>query len=278
MNSLTLVLRIVAIVGAIAAAALFFVVQGKLGDTQERLSQTQTVLASTEATLVETQNALQQTQSELKQTTNLQAQTKTTLDNVQSQLLIAQQEVNRSKNAISDMESKVAELQREKSKLSRDLVSTQEELAAASREAEIESLNSRIDELEKKNNELAMDLEAKEAIAEAVAAQKNQGGSKNLGQIDTTIRSLSLGGEPIKRIRLETTVNSVSQADGMVVLDKTPELELSAGQTVILVQNLQSVGKVQIQTVTDTYAIANILPGSDESSKLIPGSTVQLLL
>ncbi|MGB0744561.1 MAG: hypothetical protein ACPGSB_08545 [Opitutales bacterium] len=112
-----------------------------------------------------------------------------------------------------------------------------------------------------------------------MTAKQNQTANSALalGTINTNITGLP-SGEPVSRISVETTVNSISTGDGLIVLDSTPELGLAAGQTLTLVQDLKSVGRIRIQSITDTYAIANILPGSKGTAKLNSGSVVQLLL
>lgn len=276
MKNLSLILRILAIVAAIAATALFFISKGKLAEKQTQLTNTREVLASTETELSDTKNTLQRTETQLKREQKNLAETEQELEEIRSDLYSSEQEVARLKNDIKEADSEIASLKDTTKELRSDLVATQEELANASREAEINQLNQRIAELEEKNEELMVDLEAKTAIAEAVTTKKET--AESMKDIDTSIGSLSLGGEPIQRIKLETTVNSISTADGLIVLDSKPELGLTAGQTITLVQDLKSVGKVQIERVEEDYAVANILPGSTGTKKLSSGSKVQLLL
>lgn len=278
MKNLSLILRILAIVAAIAATTLFFISKGKLAEKQAELTQTQDVLASTKTELSDTANTLQRTETQLKREQATLAETEDTLKGVRAELFTAEAEISKNTRLLNEAKEEIATLESTTKELRADLVATQEELAAASREAEINQLNQRIAELEGKNEELMADLEAKTAIADAVSAKRNPSGSQAQGGINTSITSLSPGGEPISRIRLETTVNSISTVDGLIVLDTNPELGLSAGQTITLVQNLKSVGKIQIQSTTEDHAIANILPGSTGTKKLSPGSKVQLLL
>ncbi|PXA04782.1 hypothetical protein DDZ13_06335 [Coraliomargarita sinensis] len=278
MKNLSLILRILAIVAAVAATTLFFISKGKLADMDTELTQTKQVLSSTQTELSDTQNVLQRTETQLKREQNNLAETKAELEETESKFYASQQEATRAKNALEEANTQITSLENDARELKADLVATQEELANASREAEINQLNERIAELESKNEELMVDLESKTAIADAVTAKKQQSSPNGQGGIDTTISSLSVGGEPIQRIRLETTVNSISTNDGLIVLDSNPELGLSAGQTITLVQDLKAVGKVQIQKIEENYAVANILPGSTGTKKLSSGSKVQLLL
>jgi len=277
MKNLSLILRIVAIVAAVAATTLFFISKGKLADKEAQLTETKQVLATTQSDLSETNKTLEKTESQLKTERDNLANTKETLDETRSNLFAAEQEASDNKKRLSEESEKVAQLETTARDLRADLVATQEQLAAASREAEINQLNERISELQKTNGVLAIELEAKTAIVEALAAKKEAVGSKGIGAIDTSVSSL-LPGAPISRLKLETTINSISMADGLIVLNTTSELGLSAGQTITLVQNMKAVAKVQIQSIKDDYAVANILPGSSGTKKLNSGSTVQILL
>lgn len=275
MKNLSLILRILAIVAAIAATTLFFISKGKLADKQAELTHTQDVLASTETELSDTKNTLQRTETQLKREQKDLAETEQELEEVRSDLYSSEQEVARLENDIRDADSEIASLKDTAQELRTDLVATQEELADASREAEINQLNQQIAELKDENLELTLDLEAKKAVADALTAKQEKVDA--LKEIDTSVGLLSPSGEPIKRIKIETTVDSISPSDGLIVLNSNPEMGLSQGQTLTLVQNLKSMGKVNIQRVEDSYAIANIMPGSAGANKLSSGSKVQLL-
>lgn len=272
-----MILRIVAIVAAIAATSLYFISKGKLADKQAELTETQQVLATTQTNLSETRDTLKATETKLKRESATLVKTKSKLDEVNSELFASQQEATKKGRLLSEARTQIGELETNARKLQSELIDTQAELAAASREAEINQLNARIDELEKTNEELAFNLESKTAIADAVTAKKQATGELTLGGINTSISPLT-SGEAASRITIETTVNSISTESGLIVLNTSPELRLAPGQTITLVQNMKSVGKVKIQSTTDSYAVANILPGSTGTSKLDSGSTVQLLV
>lgn len=277
MKNLSLILRIVAIVAAIVATTLFFISKGKLADKEAQLTQTKQILSTTQAELSETNKSLEKTESELKTERASLAKTKDELEEVRSELFAAQEEADRNEEKLTQARNDISEMEATAEDLRAELVATEEELAAASREGEINQLNERIAELEKTNEELEFELEAKTAVAEAAAAQKEAASLKGIKVIDTSVSSL-LPGKPIDRLKLETTVNSVSAADGLIVLKTSPDFDFFAGQTITLVQNMKSVGKVQIESVEDNYAVGNILPGSSGTKKLSSGSTVQLLL
>lgn len=275
MKILSLILRIVAILAAAAATYFYFDGKGKLADKHEKLTNTQAELSSTQNELSETSDKLKTTENQLKRESETLTKTKRTLETTQSELFASQQSASRNETALTSLRSQFAELQNTERELRADKVDLERQLAAASKEAEINQLNARIASLEERNAELEVELESAKVIVDAVNSKKNQAGP-SIGGINTQLTSVD--GQPVQRIKLETTVNSISTADGLIVLNSTPELGLAEGQTIILVQDLKSVGKVQIQSVTDIYAVANILPGTMKGTQLSSGSTVQLLL
>lgn len=278
MKNLSLILRIVAVVAAIAATTLFFISKGKLAEKDSQLTQTKQVLATTQGELADTNKTLERTESELKTERDVLANTQDTLRGVRSELEVAKDDARRNKKLLGETREQVANLERTARELRADLLSTQEELAAADREAEINQLNATIAELENRNREITLELKAQTAIAQAVAAQTANVTGRGIVAIDTSLGTL-LPGEPVsQRLKLETTINSIRSAEGLIVLNTTEDLGLSEGQTITLVQNMKPVGKVQIQTIEENYAIANILSDSSETKKLSSGSTVQILL
>lgn len=277
MKNLSLILRIVAVVAAIAATTLFFISKGKLAEKQAELTQTQGVLATTQTELADTNKTLERTESELKTERDNLARTEDTLRGVRSELAVAEQDARRKKEQLDESREQVASLERTARDLRTDLLSTQEELAAADRSAEINQLNATIAELENRNREIALELKAKTAITQAVAAQNSNATARGIVAIDTSIDAL-VPGQPIQRLKLETTINSIRSTDGLIVLNTSEDLGLSEGQTITLVQNMKALGRVQIQTIEENYAVAHILPGSSGTKKLSSGSTVQILL
>lgn len=276
MKNLSLILRIVAIIAAVAALSVFFMSKGKLAEKEGQLTQAQQRIVNTQADLDAANETLKKTESQLKRESASLADTQATLTGVRSELSAAQKEANTNKELLSEARSQIGSLETRISQVQSDLVATQEELAAASREAELSQLNAQLAELQKRNEELAIELAAKTAIADAVTAKTGPSATapKLGGNLSGGVLTSS---EPLRRNRLETTIDSVSPKDGLIVLKSSPELGLTAGQVLSLVQDMKSVGKVQIQSITDTYAIGNILPNSGGAVNLVSGSKVEIL-
>ncbi|MGB1128187.1 MAG: hypothetical protein ACPG3X_07455 [Opitutales bacterium] len=279
MKSLSLILRILAIVAAIAATALFFISKGKLAEKETQLTQARQATAATQAELVSSNEKLIALEAGIKTERDALAESKRKLEGVRSEMYTARQEVSRSQQQLSQAKNKITELEGTARRLRADLVEAEQSLAATGKSGEINQLNDRIAELEKTNESLESELaKAKEAAANtSVVASKavNTPGSA-ASRYTAGYASASAAAAPTFSIGAETTIQSISPENGLIVLNSTPALGLAPGQTITLVQDLKAVGKVQIQSVTDAYAVANILPGPSARS-LGTGSKVQLL-
>lgn len=270
MKNVSLILRILAVVAAIAATTLYFISEGKLAEKHELLTQTQQVLATTQNTLSETQKTLERTQSELTTERDTLERTKTKLDGVESELAEVNMLASRTQRELSDEREKTKKLETDSRQLRADLSDALDDLTTVKREA---NQNSQlIAELENANAELKLELAAKTAIADSLLAKK-EGSIPGQG----TGADGSAESDGARQLLIETTVNSVSPTDGFIALNTTPMLSFTQGQTVTLLQSDKVVGKVQIQSIQDDYVLANILLGSSGLKKVASGSTVQIL-
>ena len=152
-------------------------------------------------------------------------------------------------------------------------------MAEASKEAEIAQLNERIEELAKSNDTLKQDLNAAESLrrSSSSSSSSSRNGSAN-GDSGSKKAGFSPNMAPAAQpasIGTETTVASISTANGIIILNSTPALGLTVGSEITLIQDLKALGKVQITKVTETLAIANILPGT--KLRLSKGDTVKIL-
>jgi hypothetical protein len=118
---------------------------------------------------------------------------------------------------------------------------------------------------------------ASEALAQSTVASTTKAASKSSSG-DTYQSSFKPNTSPAAKsasIGAATTVASISSQNGIIVLNSTPELGLTTGATITLIQDLTALGKVKITQVTDQLAIANILPGTQ--LKLSAGDSVKIL-
>lgn len=270
-----MILRIVAIVAAIAATTLYFISKGKLAEKQDQLTRTQQVLATTQTDLSETTMTLRKTESQLARESEDLADTKSTLEDVRAELYTSEQKNTRNERLLTEARSKIGNLESSARDLNSNIVDLKKQLVAANRDAEINQLNDQIAELQATNEKLTSDLEAQSAFVNAV---KNKSGSPaGMAAGSTSDSAQTDTGLASSGNNLETTVNSISANDGMMVFDSSAELGLSAGQTFIVFSGKKTVAKIQVHSTTESHAIANILPSSAGKGNVKPGSTVKLV-
>ena len=276
-----MILRILAVVAAIAATALFFVSKGKLA---EQLEATQKAKQATVAVQAELTNANEQISSlevSLNNERDALANEKSKLENMRSEMYTARQEVSRTQRQVSEAKKSIAELESTARRLRTDLLQSEQSLASASKESEIAQLNERIAELEESNADLKESLEDAKVTSSTSRAPEYPESSSKIASIATSTFSSGFTATksqalPTSSIGAETTIESLSAANGLIALANSPELGLSPGTTVTIIKKLKALGKIQVSQVTDDLVLANLLPGA-KTREMVAGTTVSLL-
>jgi myosin heavy subunit len=281
MNSLSLILRILAIVAALAAGALFFVSKGKLADQQAATQKAEQTTAAVQAELGTANERVTALEGSLKNEREALADEKRKLESSRSEMYTARQEVSRTQQQLSAAKKNAEELESTAKRLRSDLLDAEQSVASASKESEIAQLNERIAELEKSNADLNESLEAEKFSASTArpAAAANTGSTGSLatgGSYSSNFSPSASQPLPTASIGAKTTIQSLSSENGLVVLANNPELGLSPGVEVKVIKDLKSLGKIRVVQVTDDLVVANILPGANGRA-MTAGSTVSLL-
>jgi len=202
------------------------------------------------------------------------ADTKGKLESIRSEMYTAKQEVTRTQQQLKETKNTIAELENTATRLRTDLVKTEESLASASKEAELAQLGERIEELAKINDTLKQDLLASAGLQQSATPEPVS---------NAVARGYQSGFTPSSTVAVQpatigaaTTVASISTSDGIIILDASPELGLSVGSEITLVQDLKALGKIRIIQVTEQLAVANILPGT-RLRGLSKGDTIKVM-
>lgn len=276
MNSLSLILRILAIVAAVAAGAIFFVSKGKLAEKQSQLESSQAATKATQAELDTANEEIQTLEGRLKNERDALADNKRKLEGVRSELYTSQQEVSRTRQQLTEAKGTIADLEDTAKDLRSDLIKTEQELETAKgKEAEMEQLNDRVAELEESNADLRESLSK---AARPAAAVQTANGTLATGSGDYSSGFTPTVSQPLPKTSLgpETTIQTVSAENGLIVITNSPELGLNPGMEVRLISDYKALGTVKFVQIKDKVAIANILPGSNTRS-MVDGTTVSLM-
>jgi len=271
MKSLSLILRIVAIVAACGAAVLFFMAQGKIKEKDAQLKAATAAHETTQAELAEANTEIAQLSTSIAQGRSALAESKRELDTTRSEMYAAQQEVTRTQTQLKQAQQQVSSLQLDLQTARSQLIEAESKAAQVDKTAEIAALNSRIQELETANQELQDDLNVAKSKVDALSAR----GTTSASTYGTSTPSSGATVGPVS-IGPEVTIASISLKDGIVVFDQGADLGLAPGTQVTLIKDMKAVGKVRIVQVKDQYTVANILPGA-KTSALTAGTAVKLL-
>ena len=274
MKNLSLILRIVAILASAAAVALFFTSKGKLAEKQMSLEQAQAVTQATQSELETANSKITSLGTQLSTERKSLADTKGKLESIRSEMYTAKQEVTRTQQQLKETKNTIAELENVATRLRTDLVKTEESLASASKEAELAQLDERIEELVKSNDMLKQDLLASAGLQQSATPEPASTAIASGYQSGFTPSS-AVAVQPAT-IGAATTVASISTSDGIIILDASPELGLSVGSEITLIEDLKALGKIRIIQVTEQLAVANILPGT-QLRGLSKGDTIKVM-
>ena len=274
MKNLSLILRIVAILASAAAVTLFFISKGKLAEKQTSLEQAQAVTQATQSELETANSKITSLGTQLSTERQSLADTKGKLESIRSEMYTAKQQVTRTQQQLKETKNTIADLENVATRLRTDLVKTEESLASASKEAELAQLGERIEELAKINDTLKQDLLASAGLQQSATPEPVS---------NAVARGYQSGFTPSSTVAVQpatigaaTTVASISTSDGIIILDASPELGLSVGSEITLVQDLKALGKIRIIQVTEQLAVANILPGT-RLRGLSKGDTIKVM-
>lgn len=271
MNKLSLLLRIVAILAAVAATTLFFMAKGKLAEKDSQLTATKQTLQSTEGELATAKADITQLENRLAAETEALANAKNQLESVRSEMYTARQEVSRTQQQLGQTRAQITELEETTKDLRAELAMAEQRANQAVDSAgKNDELIAKVAALEASNEELQNELELAKSRADMIANSGSQSGSQS--------QASGMGFQNAKaltRLSAETEIQSVSSENGLIVLYADPSLGLAPGQTLRLVRDLQALGSVEVSAVEDSLAVANILPGTKTGS-LQAGSKVQL--
>ena len=279
MNSLSMILRILAVFAAIAAASLFFVSKGKLAEMQAVAQKAEKATVAVKAELTAANEQISALEGSLKSERDALASEKRKLESMRSEMYTARQEVSRAQQQINKAKKSIDDLESTARRLRTELLQSEQSLAGASKEDEIAQLNDLIAELEGSNADLKELLEDARLTSSTSRAPENPENSSKIASVNTFSSSFTATKTqalPEASIGAKTTIESLSAKNGLIALANSPELGLSPGTTVTIIKKLRALGKIQISQVSDDLVLANLLPGA-KTRELAAGTTVRLL-
>ena len=279
MNSLSMILRILAAVAAISATALFFVSKGKLAEQQAVTQKAEKATVAVKVELTTANEKISALEGSLGNERDALSNEKRKLESMRSEMYTARQEVSRTQRQVSEAQKSIAELESTTRRLRTDLLQSEQSHANSSKGDEVEELIKLIAELEKSNTDLKESLEKTQvSLSTSSAPEYPESSNKTASSVTyksgfTATKSHAL---PAASIGTETTIESLSARNGLIALANRPELGLSPGTTVTIIKKFKALGKIQVYQVSDDLVLANLLPGA-KTRGMVAGTTVRLL-
>ena len=276
-----MILRILAVVAAISAAALFFVSKGKLAEQQAIAQKAEKATVAVKAELTAANKQISALEGSLSNERDALSNEKRKLESMRSEMYTARQEVSRTQRQVKEAKESIKELESTARRLRKDLLQSEQSLASSSKEDEVERLIKLVADLEKSNADLKESLEKTEVSLSTSRAPTNSGSSNKTASIATSTSSSGFIATksqalPAASIGSETTIESLSARNGLIALANRPELGLSPGTIVTIIRKFKALGKIQVSQVTDDLVLANLLPGA-KTREMVAGTTVSLL-
>lgn len=269
MKVVSLVLRIVAIVGALAAIALAVVTFGKVEDLEGDVRQLETEKSAAVSAKQDAENLVAEKESLVRGLQTDLDDARDTVNKFRSQLTQTSQELNRMQQSLRDEQTKLRELTQQKETLEREILAMQNVQTESVDPAVVRKLEDEKADLElllREQKDKITDLEFELAnvnqrrVTAAEEEQANQDGT-SAAQFEE--------GATAQIIRIDA-------ASGLLVLDRGTGRGITENMKMSIVKGIQGELRLQIASVEPQFALANILPSSGNPKAYAAGDTVEL--
>ena len=274
MNYLSLILRIVAILAAIAAGMLYLLLAGKLDEKEKKLAQVQTEL---QILLDKNETAdleISELQEDLTEENKLIEEANIKLEEAKAKLVAEMQESQRVQKKLIETQQKVTQQEETITRLRQELVNAESLFAAASQENLVAQLEERIEELTAANSQLRDEIKTSTLPSKEDSPVDTESKTNVTPSEQFTVRTLTA--DEANSIKEEAKIASLRTENGIIVLDSGEQTSLETGTTVDLAKASTVIARVKIINVNGSLAIAYIRPGANLSD-LSKGDTVKIL-
>lgn len=245
MNIASMLLRILAILGAIAAVVVYFLI----GDTKQRLEadleETQTRLRQTEANLTSAETEREEVREQLAATESDLEEAEARAASLENQLTRVRQQLEQASEVISAREEESQNLQTEAARIRRELLDERNRVAQLQEsidEQDASAMQSNVQQLEQQL------LETERRLQEMQQQSAEQQASAPQGQE----RPESLRGE----------VTDVGDRSAFVVIDLGAEDGVERDTSILIRRGGRFIGRATVSEVHDDVSVARVLPGS----------------
>lgn len=246
MNIASMFLRILAILGAIAAGVMFWMI----GDTKDKL---ESDLQSTESQLNQTQSNLTTVRGEHEELQETAAaltrdleETQARATNLENQLTQARRELAEANQAITTRDREAAALKSEATRIRRELLDERARLTELEQNLESEDSGALRDSIRQ--------------LEEQLLARERQ--LQEMGGTDNATASTQSPEAPRAEV-LRGKVTEVGDGSAFVVIDLGSEAGVRPNSSVMIRRGPRYVGRATIREVKENTSVAEVSPGAD---------------
>jgi len=278
MKALSLILRVVAILGAVAAVALFMMVQGKVEDKENELVAAQAQLSTTQgekenlaADKAALQSQVKELEAKVADQTSIISRINTNLSEAQRKTSTLESDLEKTKSTLETRESEIAQLK--KDIVNAQLLGNNNEDEAGDEEADDGKVAELTTQLQAANDTIA-DLRADLETATTQLEDLRE----TFKSVRSAAEEATTGVREISRANFQTVqVLQARPESGLVVIDLGTNRGAKVNEKVDLTRNNELVANLNITRVFPDYSLAAILPGSPEPKLLESGQSFQTI-
>ncbi len=282
MKIVSIILRVLAILGAAAAVAGYVLTQNKVNELNEQLAQEQSKATAAQQQATSAQDELSNAKSKVSGLSSDLGAVQERETKARNEFNQAQREIKSLQSDLKDIKSKVADLEQRNNTLKRELLD-QRTSVPTDNSAEISQYQAKIEALNKQVMQLKTDLDAatartsgSTAAAAGTAATGTAGASSTVapsGTPDapaTTVVSSAAKGQ-------SATILKADHDNGILIISRGQQGGLQRQMEFGIVKGVEKPIRLTVTRVEPDFAIAHIAPGTSHAKIYKEGDTIQIV-
>ena len=299
MKMVSILLRVIAILGACAAVAGWVLTQGKVTEANEKLAQKDQQVQAAQQQASEAQGQLEGLQSQIRSLDSDLGAIKDREAKARSQLSKSSRDLTGLQGDLDKAQKEVADLKSKNESLKRELIDQRTKVpgadatAVADYQAQIEKLEAQIQTL---NTQLTEANQKVQAAASAVPTSvptarvdPSYGSSTYTPAVNsaaaTTAEGVAQAPAPtpmsgqqiVTGAVAETSILKVDHANGIVIISRPQQGGLERQMEFGIVKGLEKPVRLKATKVEPTYIITNIIPGDNNARVYKEGDKVSII-
>jgi predicted nuclease with TOPRIM domain len=282
MQILSLVLRVVALVGALLAGVGWFLTQGKLDDLQRQLQASRASASSLQSQLTEANETIEDQTISIKALQGDLADAKRRTSRAQTDFNEARQQLAQVRNQLEDTRQERDTLQRDNENLRQEILeattgpATGPEPGSTLADDDRAAYESQIADLKDQISDLSEELADTQAAL--VDARNAPAATASRGNLQVAAAGEASGTGTSGAPAVSARIAGLDRKLGLLVLDVGSRQGLSSTGEYTLRQGGMTVGRARVRTLQPDMSVLALLPGIGMPDALRKGDSLRLSL